>query len=108
MKHTQKTTDQAEISEVQSQINKMCGVDNETFLKYGAKSGEAGAGVDAASLVDETQRLINALFEIGDEKDQAQGKTDQQEAKAPMSDTQRLINKLMGVDDETWQKYSPK
>lgn len=108
MKGTQKLMDQAKISETQSQINKMCNVDEETFLKYGPKSGEAGAGVDAASLVDETQRLINALFGIGDEKDQAQDKADKQEAEVPMSDTQRLINKLMGVDDATFYKYRPK
>ena len=100
---------QNEINEFQRQINNMCGVDDDTFAKYGPQSEQTGGqGVDSASSLDETQRLINTLFGIEDESKQVLGDSGEQEAMEPLSETQRLINKLMGVDDETWEKYSPK
>lgn len=82
-------------NETQQLINTMCGVDDETWEKYGPNGA---SNADQSTSPDETQRLINMLFEKDDtEILDAAGQ--------PIDETQRLINKLMGVDATPFRKY---
>jgi hypothetical protein len=57
-----------EVDEVQMLINKMCGVDDETFQMYSPEAVvQANKSQANDSEIDETQRMINALFGIDDE-----------------------------------------
>jgi hypothetical protein len=57
-----------EVDEVQQLINKMCGVDDETFQTYSPDAViRANKSQENGSEIDETQRMINALFGIDDE-----------------------------------------
>jgi len=74
-------------------------ISNDTREKYNLQLNEGKTtGANQSTLPDETQRLINMLFEKDDtESLDADGQ--------PIDETQRLINKLMGVDATTFRKY---
>jgi hypothetical protein len=89
--------------EAQLQINKMCGVDDNTWKKYGPQANEGKASNSSSGgSPDETQRLINTLFGITGKEVNKAADTDGE----PLDETQLLINKLMGVDTATFRKYS--
>lgn len=57
--------------------------------------------------IDETQKLINALFGIDDETFRKHGPSASASAgEGDIDETQRLINRLFGIVDETFGEYN--
>lgn len=97
------------IDETQRQINKMCGVDDKTYQKYGPHS--SANEKDNAALSepqDDTQRLIGSLLSIDDGMvTECNSSRSGDSARDPQIDeAQRLINILCGVDAATFRRYN--
>ncbi len=58
-----------------------------------------------ADEIDETQRMINALFGIDDETFRKYHGSIEHVPTTGIDETQRAINRMCGVDDETYRKF---